>query len=82
MEREHKPCYGTMFHDTLRFETNQAMKGKVFSFEIDAIGLAHSARLVKADIKEWDDCLECPEFDHCYKLCMAKLTLGAAVAAD
>ena len=52
------------------------MKGKVFSFELDAVGLARSDRLVKADLEEWDDCLECPEFDHCYKLCMAKLTLG------
>ncbi|MDH3663851.1 MAG: hypothetical protein OEU92_28195 [Alphaproteobacteria bacterium] len=82
MKREHKPCYGTMFHDTLHFDTNQAMKGKVFSFELDTVGLARSDRQVKVDIEEWDDCLECPEFAHCYKLCMAKLTLATAVAAD
>ncbi|MEE9596298.1 MAG: hypothetical protein V3V96_05925 [Acidiferrobacterales bacterium] len=55
------------------------MKGKVFSFELDSMGLARSDRLVKADTTEWDDCLECPEFDHCYKLCMAKLALSAAI---
>ena len=82
MKPEHKPCYGTMFHDTLHFDTNQAMKGKVFSFELDSMGLGRSDRLVKADITQWDDCLECPEFDHCYKFCMAKLTLEGAVAAD
>ena len=82
MKREHKPCYGTMFHDTLHFTTNQSMKGKVFSFEVDTLGLARSDRQVKSDIAEWDDCLACREFDHCYKFCMAKLTLAAAVAAD
>ena len=82
MKRQHKPCYGTMFHDTLHFNANQTMKGKVFSFELDLIGLARSDRQVKANITEWDDCLECPEFDHCYRLCMAKLTLEAAVSAD
>ena len=82
MNREHKACYGTMFHDTLHFMANQSMKGKVFSFELDTMGLARSDRQVQADIAEWDDCLECPEFVHCYKFCMAKLTLEAAVAAD
>ena len=82
MKREHKACYGTMFHDTLHFMANQSMKGKVFSFELDTMGLARSDRQVKADIAEWDDCLECLEFDHCYKFCMAKLTLEAAVATD
>ena len=82
MKREHKTCYGTMFHDTLHFNTNRAMKGKVFSFELDSMGLGRSDRQVKASITEWDDCLECPEFDHCYKFCMAKLTLEATVEAS
>ena len=82
MMSEHKACYGTMFHDALHYATNKEMKGKVFSFELDSRGLARSDRLVKADIAEWDDCLACPEFDHCYKLCMAKLTLEAAIAED
>ena len=80
MTTKHKDCYGTMFHDTLHFETNQPMKGKVFGFEIRSRGLARSGRGVEADISEWDDCLACPEFDHCYKLCMAKLTLAATIA--
>ena len=80
MRREHKPCYGTMFHNTLHFNINKGMGGKVFSFEIDSIGLARSDRQVKLDVSEWDDCLSCPEFDHCYKLCMAKLALEAAIA--
>ena len=69
-----------MFHDTLHFETNQQMKGKAFSFELRSMGLARSDRLAKANISEWGACLACPEFDHCYKLCLAKLTLEAAIA--
>lgn len=80
MMRKHKAYYGTMLHDTLHFRINKEMKGKVFSFEIDSMGLGRSDRLVNADISEWDNCLECTEFDHCYKLCMAKLALEAAVA--
>ncbi len=83
---EHKPCYGTMFHDALHYAKNKEMKGKVFSFELDTTGFELdttgsriSDRLVNADISEWDDCLACPEFDHCYKLCLAKLTLEAAI---
>jgi hypothetical protein len=68
-----------MFHDTLHFSANQSMQGKVFSFEIDTVGLARADRQVSANLEEWDDCRECAEFDHCYKFSMAKLLLQTAV---
>jgi hypothetical protein len=68
-----------MFHEVLQFQENVSMKGKVFSFELDRIGLVRSNRTIKADIAEWDDCLECEEFDHCYKFCIAKLLLQDAI---
>jgi hypothetical protein len=77
---EHKHCYGTMFHDSLHFSANKRMQGKVFSFELDSAGLGRSDRSVQASIAEWDDCLACPEFDHCYKLCAAKLALETAIS--
>ncbi len=77
--QKHKPCYGTMFHDTLHFQANAPMKGKVFTFEIDSIGLARSGRTISADIAEWDDCIECEEFEHCYKFCIAKLLLQGTI---
>lgn len=77
---EHKHCYGKMFHDSLHFEANDKMQGKVFSFELDNTGLARSKRSIQTNIVEWDDCIACPEFAHCYKLCMAKLALEAAIA--
>ncbi|MDC1399686.1 hypothetical protein N8306_04125 [Yoonia sp.] len=77
---QHKHCYGTMFHDCLHFEMNDKMQGKVFAFELDTAGLARSQKSVQTDIAEWDDCVACPEFAHCYKLCMAKLALEAAIS--
>jgi len=37
--KEHKKCYGKIFHDTLYFGIHEEAKGKVFSFEIDCVGL-------------------------------------------
>lgn len=79
---KHKHCYGTMFHDSLHFSVNEEMQGKVFSFELDSAGLARSARVVQADTVQWDDCLACSEFDHCYKFCMAKLALESAISKN
>jgi len=77
--QEHKECYGTMFHDSLHFDVNEKMKGKVFDFEQDALGLGISDRKVSVKIGEWDDCRVCEEFEHCYKLCTAKLLLETAM---
>lgn len=71
-----------MFHDSLHFSTNEEMQGKVFSFELDSVGLARSTRTIKADIVQWDDCLAYLEFDNCYKLCMAKLALETAISKN
>jgi hypothetical protein len=80
MSTEHKACYGTMFHDTLHHEVNEEMKGKAFSFELVQFGLARQDRKIEVDMAEWDDCVACHEFDHCYRLCMAKLTLASAIS--
>ena len=82
---QHKECYGTMFPDALHFRENEPQRGKVFMFELDrtvGMGSARTDRRFSADIEEWDDCLKCPEFEHCYKLCIGKLTLEAAIAQE
>jgi len=76
----HKECFGTMFPDVLHIENDQPQRGKVFSLRLErAGGLWRRNREVAADIEQWDDCLECPEFDACYKLCIAKMTLASAI---
>ena len=83
--QEHKECYGTMFPDALHFRVNEPQVGKVFTFELDgSTGMlpVRSARKFSANIDEWDDCLKCPEFEHCYKLCMAKVGLESVIVAE
>jgi len=83
---QHKECYGTMFPDALHFRNNKPQRGKVFMYELDrtggGMGAARTDRKFAANIEEWDDCLKCPEFEHCYKLCLGKLTLEAAIAQE
>lgn len=80
----HKSCYGTMFPDALHFRDNEPQTGKVFAFELDSTGGLgfRSARKFSANIEEWDDCLKCPEFEHCYKLCMGKMALESVIVAQ
>jgi hypothetical protein len=77
---EHKRCYGTMFPSTLELD-DKLVRGKVFAYQLLANGgLYRSARRVTHDLTEWDDCLKCPEFEHCYKLCLAQLMLETAIS--
>lgn len=83
--QKHKDCYGTMFPDAIHFQENKPNFGKVFSFELDGgqgMGGFRSSRAFSANIEEWDDCLKCPEFDHCYKLCMAKMSLQSVIVTE
>lgn len=86
MERqEHKECYGTMFPDALHFRANEPSVGKVFSFELDStegFGAVRTDRKFSANIEEWDDCLKCREFEHCYKLCMGKMALESVIVSE
>lgn len=80
-ESTHKVCYGKMFPDALHFGSDQPIRGKAFWFEMDtAGGVTRSDRQVGVDIEEWDDCRNCPEFEHCYRLCVGKLALEAVIA--
>jgi hypothetical protein len=80
-QNDHKKCYGTMFPSILPPEADRVVAGKVFSFEVvRAGGTFVSHRRVAANMREWDDCLACSEFDHCYKFCMGKLALEAAMS--
>lgn len=77
----HKSCYGTMFPSILPPEADRLVSGKVFSYELRrAGGTFVSHRRVAANMAEWDDCLKCTEFDHCYKLCMGRFALEAAIS--
>ena len=79
----HKDCYGRMFPDTLHYWPDERVSGRAFWYELDtAGGVSRSDRKVDVDLKGWDDCRRCPEFEHCYKVGMGKLALEAAVACE
>ena len=78
---EHRPCYGTMFPDPLHATNDRMNAGKVFSFVvITPAGMCKAARRVEINREEWDECTQCPEFERCYNLGMAKLALETAVS--
>ena len=77
---EHKDCFGTIFPERIQVGEHQ---GKVFSLRIDAPAGMMSARpQIETDVPQWDDCSECPEFESCYRLCMARIALQNAVSAN
>mgnify|MGYP003435587046 CR=1 FL=1 len=79
----HKACYGHMFPDPLHHENDRRQKGKVFSYVLATAGsLIRNDRSVEAEIAEWDDCRQCPEFTHCYQLCLGRLALQASIASE
>jgi len=80
---DHKSCYGGMFPDPLHPDNDRRIKGKVYSYILStAGGLIRNDRQVSADIREWDDCRQCPEFSHCYQLCLGKLALQGAIVSE
>ncbi|MBD3771888.1 MAG: hypothetical protein IE925_17330 [Rhodobacterales bacterium] len=77
---DRKPCYGTMFPDTLHVEPNVTVRGKAFNCKLESLGLGRSGQNVSVIPEEWEDCLACRDFDHCYKLSMGKLALASAIS--
>ena len=72
-----------MFPDDLHLKNNTTNKGKVFTVCVELVdGMTRGDRKIQADIEQWDDCQQCPEFDSCYKLCLAKVTLESVVATQ
>ncbi len=80
MSSEHPKCYGSMFPSVLALREDGTNSGTVFSVVLErAGGMWRSNRSVSADLKRWGECLQCDDFEDCYKLSMATLALESAV---
>ena len=77
--KEPQQCYGKLFPSIENSESNVTHKGKAFSYRLERLGIMISKRVTGVDSKQWDECTECPEFNNCYLLSMAKLGLQQAV---
>lgn len=74
----HQPCYGRLFPANLRGDA----KGKVFSLQYATpVGMAPRRTQPALDMMAWDECTNCPAFENCYKLSMAKLAMAQASEA-
>jgi hypothetical protein len=61
-------CYGKMFPPVISLTHNEPVAGKVFGYQVDHPGIAVTRRVVTTNREAWQDCLECPDFDGCYRL--------------
>lgn len=70
-----------MVADTMHPATDRVMPGKVFDFQLKtAGGMYRGVRIVRTKLDQWDDCTRCAEFDSCFKLSHAKLSVQGVVA--
>ena len=73
-------CVGDLFPDFLRLVPNVLNRGRVFSVLIESCGIGTQHKEVVIDEAALKKCRECPDFDRCLQLSMAKLSLQQAVA--
>ncbi len=74
-------CYGGIFPDPAMAHRNITNRGKVFSARIESHGIGVQDEELAVDETQWRSCMECPQFDGCYKLSTARLLFQTAVQA-
>jgi hypothetical protein len=74
-------CYGKMFPSVISLAHNERVAGMVFGYQIDHPGIAVTRRAVTTNRGAWRQCLECPDFDACYRLSAGTALMEIAVRA-
>jgi hypothetical protein len=72
-------CYGKMFPDVTHLAHNEPVRGKVFGYRVDYPGMVATNRVATANREEWQHCLECPEFEGCYRLSIGTVLMERAL---
>jgi hypothetical protein len=72
-------CYGRIFPPLISLAHNETVAGKVFGYEVDRPGTAVTRRAVTTNREAWRRCLECPDFDGCYRLSAGTALMEIAV---
>ena len=71
-------CYGKMYPATLLKVANREVMGKVFGYRVDHSGVVETRRTVSTDLGAWEQCIQCPDFDSCYRLSAGTLLMELA----
>ena len=72
-------CYGKMFPSVISLAHDEPVAGKVFGYQIDRPGIAVTRRATTINREAWRHCLECPDFDGCYRLSAGTTLMEIAV---
>lgn len=67
-----------MFPDLSSVLFNTPREGKAFTLLVESSGFGITDRHSSVKMEEWDACAECPSYDRCYDLSIAKLLLHQA----
>jgi len=67
-----------MFPDLSKIEFNTPREGKAFTILVESSGMGITDHQSSVNMKEWDNCTDCPAYDRCYDLCVAKMLLHLA----
>ena len=61
-------CYGGMFPPLIPLTHNKTVAGKVFGYRVEHPGIVVTKREVTTNREAWRQCLQCSDFDSCYRL--------------
>jgi hypothetical protein len=69
-----------MFPSTLHVDADRRMRGKVFAYQFLTPGrFMRADRNVATGVMARDECVDCGEFEPCYKLSLGRLALEIAI---
>jgi hypothetical protein len=72
-------CYGKMFPSVVEMAHYNAVKGKVFGYQLDYSGQVAQKRDTTVDRDAWQKCLECRDLDSCQRLSAGTILMELAV---
>jgi hypothetical protein len=77
----HPDCYGRLFPPVETVVHGKEIAGGVFGYRIAQPGLVNGAHASLVDMRAWEECAGCRDFDTCYRLSTGKLLLEFATRA-
>jgi len=80
-EKSNPTCYGELLPDLSALKFNRPTEGKAFDVFIESFGVGVQRRELRVKQDQWEHCEQCPSFDGCYRLSVAKSVLWTGLLA-